>query len=164
MRQFCRIGFLILGLTASLFAFAKPISVRDFVSQFMELQLEKNRAKASQAEVFSFISQQFIRENKINVNTVYLNSYRPDRYEILASTENRVDVKIYNDVCIRHGGCPGDHILRIALVHEGDHLAILPYGYAKGSKYLDFWWQDIQGKYELPESHICPTAPAQQKN
>ena len=143
-----KITIFIMVFFASSIVMSEPDEVDDFARQFMNLEIQKSKSSLDKAESWGFISKKFIRENNINTETTVLNSFNPDRYEIIGKTEHFVDVKIFNEPCVSRGGCFGDQILRLAIVHEDGHLALLPYGYKKGAKHLDFWWQNIQGKYE----------------
>lgn len=136
------------GFLTSFVVMASPDQVDVFINKFMNLEIQKSKSSLDKIESWSFISKRFIQANNINTGKTFLNSYYPERYEIVGKSENFVDVKIFNESCLSSGDCFGDQVLRLAIVHEDGHLALLPYGYKKGAKYLDFWWQHIQGKYE----------------
>lgn len=143
-----KVIILLAGILTSFLAMSSSEQPDFFIHKFMDIEIKKNKSSQDKMESWSFISKKFIQENNINTETTFLNSYHPERYEIVGGTANFIDVKIFNESCISSGDCFGDHVLRLAIVHEDGHLAILPYGYKQGAKYLDFWWQNIQGKYE----------------
>lgn len=148
MSKISKIIILMIGFLTSFVAICSSEQPDVFVQKFMNLEIQKTKSSLDKIKSWSFISKKFIRENNINTETTFLNSYYPERYEIVGRSENFIDVKIFNESCISSGNCFGDQVLRLAIVHEDGHLALLPYGYKQGAKYLDFWWQNIQGKYE----------------
>ena len=149
--RFLKITCLLGAIIASTIAQASPENSVSFVKHFMDTQLTSNKSRDTRTNPVKFISRAFLDTNNLDPSAVKLDSYVVDRYVIVCSSARYVDVKIINNTCIADGSCFGDHVLRLAVISEGDHLALLPYGYSSrySKNYIVYWWQDIKGRYEL---------------
>ena len=115
---------------------------------FMNTLLNKNKKEYSNIDRVRYISKNYFIKNNINPLDYKLNTHRVDEYKIVGSHGPFIDIKVISYPCVNAGNCKGDHIQKLKIIYEHDRLYIMPSGHNNQFKLINYWWQDIKGKYD----------------